>query len=185
MKNKVLASLVILKIFILVTWLFTNVSSYSAGDAEAGIPPRHEARPADVVKKDNSSTHDKGLLMALRRKEDELRRREDELVERKRHLADIRGDIDTRVKELKSLVKKLNFLKGEIESFNDGRIKHLVKIYENMAPRDAATRIEHLDDEMAASILGGMKEKVAGKILGLVNVDKSVRISRVLKKELR
>jgi len=184
MKNKVLAALVILKIFILVTWLFTNVLPYSAGDAVAGIPPRQKTRP-DAVKKDNSSTDDKGLLMALRRKEDELRRREDELVERKRHLADIRGDIDKRVKELKSLVKKLNFLKGEIKSFNEGRIKHLVKIYENMAPRDAATRIEHLDDEMAASILGGMKEKVAGKILGLVNVDKSVRISRVLKKELR
>jgi len=184
MKNKVIAALVILKIFILVTWFFTNVLPYSVKDAVAGIPPRHEARP-DVVKKDNSLTDGKGLLMALRRKEVELRTREDELVERKRHLADIRGDIDTRVKELKSLVKKLNSLKGEIGSFNDGRIKHLVKIYENMAPRDAATRLEHLDDEMAASILGGMKEKVAGKILGLVNVDKSVRISRVLKKELR
>ncbi len=185
MKNKVLAALVILKVFILAIWLFTNVIPYSANDAVAGIPPRSETRPADVVKKDNSSTDDKGLLMAVRRKEDELRRREEELVERKRHLSDIRGDIDTRVKKLKSLLKKLNSLRGEINTFNDARIKHLVKIYENMAPGDAATRIEHLDDEMAASILGGMKEKVAGKILGLVNVDKSVRISRVLKKELR
>ncbi len=184
MKNKVLAVLVILKISILAIWLSASFDPFSSVFATAALPP--DSEPSHEVKKEvKGHVQEKGFIQAVRRKEEELRIREDELAKRKRNLTGIRGDIETKVTELKSLVKELNSIKGQIDSFNNGKAMRLVKIYENMAPQDAAARIERLDDNMAASILGSMKEKIAGKILGLVNVDKSVRISRVLKKDIK
>jgi len=184
MKNKVLAALVILKISILATWLFTSLDPFASKIATAALQPRSDP-PHEVKKEEKATSTEKGFILAIRRKEEELRTREDELAERKGHLIDIKGDIETRVRELKTLVKELKSVKQKIDSFNGGKARRLVKIYENMAPQDAAARIERLDDNMAASILGTMKEKIAGKILGFVNVDKSVRISRVLKKDIR
>lgn len=183
MKNKILTALVILKISILATWLTSAILPYSSKVALAGLPPQSDSAPE--VEKEQSAAPEKGFIQALKRKEAELRTREDELAEKKRHLLDIRSDIDMRAAELKTLVKELNTLKEKIDSFNNGKARRLVKIYENMEPQSAAARLERLDDAMAASILGSMKEKIAGKILGFVNVDKSVRISRVMKKEVR
>jgi len=188
MKNKVLAVLVILKISILAIWLSTSIGPFPSVAAKAGLPPdseTHHAAKDEVRHEVQRDSNTKGFIRAIRRKEEELKTREDELVKRKRHLTEISGDIDRKVTELKSLVKELKSIKGEIDIFNNGKAMRLVKIYENMAPQDAAARIERLDDKMAASILGSMKEKIAGKILGFVNVDKSVKISRVLKKDIK
>jgi len=186
MRNKILAVLVVLKLSLLFLWLMTSINPFTPLIAVAGLPPRAEP-PPEV--RDNrpvrTSGGEKGLILAIRRKEDELRIREDELTERRGHLLEIKGDVEAKVIELKTLVKEMNGIKARIESFNNARTRRLVKIYENMAPQDAAARIERLDDNMAASILGSMREKIAGKILGFVNVDKSVKISRVLKKDFK
>jgi len=182
MRNKILAGLVVMKISILAVWLFTSIAPFPARIAVAGLPPRSPA-PAEV-KETRKHTKEKGLLLAIRHKEDELRTRETEIAERQGHLLEIKGDIEAKIKELNSLLKELNSVKAKIDNFNNAKAQRLVKIYENMTPQDAAARIERLDDNLAASILGSMKEKIAGKILGFVNVDKSVRISRVLKQKI-
>ncbi|MFQ5479831.1 MAG: MotE family protein [Thermodesulfobacteriota bacterium] len=183
MRNKVIAALIILKLSILSTWFITTFDPFSPGIVSAGLPP--ETAVSSHITEQRPPSTDKALILAIQRKDRELRIREDELNERMTHLADVRGDIETRVKELKGLIKDLKRVSAKIDTFNNGKARHLVKIYESMTPQDAAARIERLDDAMAASILGTMREKVAGKILGFVNVEKSVKISRVLKKDIR
>ena len=184
MRNKVLAALIVLKISILAAWFLTSLVPFTPGLVSAGLPPEHAASAVENGDERPPST-EKGLMLAIQRKDRELRQREDELNESMTRLAEVRGDIQTRVEELKDLIKELNSVKEKIDAFNNGKARRLVKIYENMAPQSAAARIERLDDAMAASILGTMREKIAGKILGFINVDKSVKISRVLKKDIR
>ncbi|MFQ5427399.1 MAG: MotE family protein [Thermodesulfobacteriota bacterium] len=184
MKNKVLAALLILKLSILATWFITTLNPFTASLVSAGLPPESADHVVEIEEERPPST-EKGLILAIERKDKELRLREDELNEKMTRLAGVKGDIQTRIAELKDLVKELKTVKGKIDAFNNAKARRLVKIYENMAPQSAAARIERLDDAMAASILGSMREKIAGKILGFINVDKSVKISRVLKKDIR
>ncbi len=183
MRTKALAALLILKLSILSTWFFLGFDPFSPGIVSAELPPERASAPQ--VKEDNLPSTDKALVLAVQRKDRELRLREDELNERMTRLGDVRIDIEKRVKELKGIIKELNAVKKKIDTFNNNKARRLVKIYESMAPQSAAARIERLDDAMAASILGTMREKIAGKILGFINVDKSVKISRVLKKDIK
>ena len=52
---------------------------------------------------------------------------------------------------------------------------------ENGVNSPNASRIEKLDEAMAVMILASVADKKAAKILGFVDVDKSVRLSRSLK----
>jgi flagellar motility protein MotE (MotC chaperone) len=185
MRVKAMAAIVAIKVAVLVVWFITSTAPLSGGVVSAKVPPPERQSEMQGPGDEAAPLPEKGLLEAIRRKEDELKTREDELNERMRHLAGVKKDIDTRVKRLQALIKDFNAVKERIDRFNNDKARRLVKIYESMAPQDAALRIERLDDKMAASILGSMREKIAGKILGFVNVDKSVKISRVLKKEIR
>jgi len=187
MKIKVIAILAAMKIIIIALWLFTSLNPFSGAPVSAKVPPDGPGPAASEAHESGatSSGDGKALMEAIARKEEELKAREEELKEKRRELAGVRGDIEARLKRLKALLKEFQAVKQKIDTFNNEKARRLVKIYESMAPQDAALRIERLDDKMAASILGSMREKIAGKILGFVNVDKSVKISRVLKKEIR
>ncbi len=185
MRIKVMAAIAAVKIAVLLVWFITSAAPLSGSVVSAKVPPPEAETAAETRSSGTEHMAEKGLLEAIRRKEEELKTREDELSERMRRLAGVKKDIDARVKRLQALIKDFNAVKERIDRFNNEKARRLVKIYESMAPQDAALRIERLDDKMAASILGSMREKIAGKILGFVNVDKSVKISRVLKKEIR
>jgi hypothetical protein len=59
----------------------------------------------------------------------------------------------------------------------------LVRLYEGMKPKEAATVMAKLDPELSTTILLGMRERQAGKILGLLPPEKAAdltdRIARV------
>ncbi len=184
MRSKVIATLVALKAVILGLWLLSSHLPFEPGVVSAKIQPPEKAQHTAPRYERPEAAPEKGLMEAIKRKEEELRAREKELGEKMRHLEGVKGDIDARVKRLGALLKDLREVKARIDAFNNNKARRLVKIYESMAPRDAAMRMERLDDEMAASILGAMREKIAGKILGFVSVEKSVKISRVLKREV-
>ncbi len=185
MKVRVIAGLVALKMVVLAAWLITSMVPLGSGLVSAKVPSPDESARAEERQGSGGTLPGKGLMEAIRRKEEELEAREEALDERRRQLAGVRKDLDARTVRLQELMKELRAVREEIDKFNDNKAHRLVKIYESMTPQDAAARLERLDDRTAASILGSMREKIAGKILGFVNVDKSVRISRVLKREIR
>ena len=57
-----------------------------------------------------------------------------------------------------------------------GNIDMLVKLFESMPPEDAATRMEEIDEEIAATILSRMKGRRAGSVLAAMNPKKSAVI---------
>lgn len=123
----------------------------------------------------------KGLLASIQRRQKELDDREEDLKAREERLQVVKKDIDARVKELEKVRSELEALAGKIDDADNDRVKRLVKIYESMTPEEAAPRFEKLDTSLAVLILSSMKPKNAAKILEVVKVERSVKLSQLLK----
>jgi len=174
--------MIVLKVAIVLLWLFGD--GILSGNVSEATEVAKEAVQKEEVKGEpgpfSCRDRDMDMIEAVRRKESELKRREEALAERERLLKEIRDDIAKKGRSLRARLQKIKELKEQIERYNGTKVTHLVKIYENMAPKDAAERLSRLDDATAVLILGHMKEKKAGKILGFVDVTKSVKLSRML-----
>lgn len=131
-----------------------------------------------AVKAPAPETAEKGLLAAINRKEQEIVEREGELLKKEERLNVIKRDIEARLAELKKVHQDIESLVNKINEADDERVKKIVKIYESMSPEEAASRIEGLDKDMAVMILSAMSERKAAKIFGLVDVKKSVELSK-------
>lgn len=154
-----------------------GVAGALAGSADASSIENVLASIAPEV----SVPRERALLDAIERREKELDSREEELLAREARLDSIKKDIEAEINELNELKGRLERLSEEIDTVRDERIKRLVKIYESMSPEEAARRMEKLKEETAVMILASMRPKNAGKILGLVSVAKSVKLSQSLR----
>lgn len=125
-----------------------------------------------------AAADEKGLLAAINRKEQEVIEREGEVARKEERLNVIKMDIEARLAELRKVRDDIESLVRKINEADNERTKKIVKIYETMSPEEAAARIEGLDKEMAVMILSTMSERKAAKILGLVDVKKSVEFSK-------
>lgn len=178
MRNKLLA-LFAVKALIISVWLF-GWDGFKANMvfAEPSAAQTHAAKTAEVQKPED---REKGMLAALNRREEELNAREAELDAKEERLSIVKQDIEARLVEVKKVHEGIEAQVKKINEINDERIKKIVKIYGSMAPEEAASRIEKLDEEMAVMIIASMSEKKAAKILGLVDIGKSVKLSKSLK----
>ncbi len=187
MRTKVLTFLVLGKIvvlsLILLRWDLEPLTTESVL-AETRGPVHAEPEPEPGMKGDTQA-EERTLLSAIRQKEEDLRWKEEELKKEKERLEIIKTEIDKKISELEELHREIQKALKRIDEFNSEKIRHIVKIYESMSPEDAARRLERLSDDLAVMILKSMKEKKAGKILGLVNVEKSVKLSHLMKEEIR
>ena len=86
-------------------------------------------------------------------------------------------EIDTRLKELKSLQGKIETLLAEKTNREKKRIKELSTIYEKMEPGRAALAINNMDPALATDLLASMKPKAAAKILDMLDKQKTSTLS--------
>ncbi len=152
-----------------------------AGDAGKEAAPEKGPKEASPLWSDEEAEKEKNLLSAIQRKEEELTQREALLRVKEERLESIKTNIEDKITELKKVKTEIEGMVKKIDQTNDQRIKRIVKIYEAMNPEESAARLEKLDEPMAVSILSAMNEKKAAKILGLMTVDKSVKLSQALK----
>lgn len=180
MKNRIIAVIAVKAVIVLVL-LASGVDWLKVGDVFAETSKgAHGAKPAVAENKAGNGA-EKSLLAAINARQRELDQKDEELKTREERLKVITADIDARIAELNKVHGKIEAFVKKIDEINDERVKKLVRIYESMGPEEAANRIEKLDEDMAVMILASVAEKKAAKILGFVNIDKSVRLSRSLK----
>lgn len=199
MKYRFLVLIAAFKVLLICAWLFTGWDGFKASTVHAQTPASSAAEPkkpsdAPVKPSDNTAQaqtvkntpertdeKEKGLLAAINRRQKELDAREEELRAKEERYNAIKADIETRITELKKLNDRIDASIKKIDGVNDEKTKRVVKIYEAMSPEEAAPRIEKLDEQMAVLIISSMSEKKAAKVLALVDVGKSVKISQSLK----
>lgn len=148
----------------------------SATPQAAPVPPAAPAaeQPAPV------SGSERALLLDLRQRRQELEVRAQEAAARDALLAATERRIGQRVEELKALQARLETLENSRRERDEASWRGLVKVYETMKPRDAATIMNDLDQTVLLGVLDRMKEGKAAAILAAMLPDRARQITTEL-----
>lgn len=111
-----------------------------------------------------------------------MQQRQDDLARKEQELRTLEKSLDVKLEDLRALESKLQNMLKEADTLKDSKYRHLVDVYSNMKPKQAAQVLETLDEKIAVKILAGMKGRQAGEILGFVIPAKAARLSEALTK---
>ncbi len=109
-----------------------------------------------------------------------LRRRQEEIQRREQTLESLERELDAKLNRLQELETRIQTMLEEADVLKDKKIKHLVDVYSNMKPKEAAKALEVLEEPVAVKILSGMRGRNAGEILSFVDSEKAARLTEAL-----
>jgi len=117
------------------------------------------------------------LMELIEKKNRELKKREAELLLREKNLESLEQKVRADLKKIETALIRSEEQVGIKRELIEKNVNSLVKVYSAMKPQEAATLLESLDQGIAIQIISRMKSKVAGKILGKMNIRVAKHIS--------
>lgn len=153
----------------------------TAETAPSGAP-RLEGKRFATLPDDPLSMSDEeiGLLQELAERRRELEARAEEMDRREALLKAAERRIDEKVAGLQALQRTIEELVGQHDEQTESQYQSLVKIYENMKPKDAARIFEELDMAVLLPVVERMKERKIAPILAEINPDRAKSITTEL-----
>lgn len=156
----------------------------AAAKADADAAADATAKPADAAAKANApapqeddahaySAAEIDVLQSLSKRRDELDKREKKIAEREALLDAAGQEVDHKIAELNKLKGEIEALLGKQQKMQEDRIESLVKMYETMKPKEAATIFNTLDLDVLLTVLGRMNERKAAPILAAMDPEKA------------
>lgn len=141
----------------------------SPGTAELPQPPTPATPPppaeaADAAVKEFSAGEVE-VLKKLAHRREELEQRSRELDMREGLLKAAETRIDKKVDQLKELQASIDGLLKKHDAQEEAKMASLVKIYENMKPKDAARIFEQLDMPILLDVVERMSERRIAPIM--------------------
>lgn len=109
-----------------------------------------------------------------------LRRRQEDVQHREQTLEALEREIDAKLNRLQDLEQRIQAMLEEADVLKDKKIRHLVDVYSNMKPKEAAKALEVLEEPVAVKILSGMRGRNAGEVLSFVDSEKAARLTEAL-----
>ena len=147
------------------------IAQASAEAAQVGEAPKQEIAKQDAV--DSGETSYSEQVQSLKRRQQEVSRREQDLRA-------LHASLEKKIAELKKLEAGVKKMLEEADVTKDQKVAHLVSVYANMKPQQAAQVLETLEDKLAVKILAGMNGRTAGKILSYVKAARAAGLSEKL-----
>jgi flagellar motility protein MotE (MotC chaperone) len=141
--------------------------------AEAGNGSKENAAAPEANATAAGPATEEERMQALNAREQALDRREAELRTLEREL-------DEKLENLKALEVRMQKLIDSAGTIQDEKMAHLVDVYSNMKPKQAAQVLGTLDETIAVRILAGMSGRKAGEILSSVQADRAAALSEAL-----
>ena len=148
--------------------------------AQAATPAEHPLPSATAVPQPPEETApppvtdaERTVLLELRQRRQELDARDAGLATRESVLAAAEQKLSARVTELQALQKRLEALEAARKEREDASWQGLVKLYEAMKPRDAATIFNDLEMPVLLQVVDRMKEAKAAPVLAAMQPDKA------------
>jgi flagellar motility protein MotE (MotC chaperone) len=138
----------------------------AAAQSPIAVPPE-DAAPPPV------SDAERTVLLELRQRRQELDARDAALAARESLLVAAEQKLSSRVAELQALQTKLEALEAARTQHEDASWQGLVKLYEAMKPRDAATIFNDLEMPVLLQVVNRMKEAKAAPVLAAMQPDKA------------
>ena len=133
------------------------------------MPPPPALAPPEPAVSDGERT----VLLELRQRRQELDGRETAVAARESTLAAAELRLNARVTELETLQHQLEALEQARQQRDDASWVGLVKTYESMKPRDAATIFNDLAMPVLLGVVDRMKDRTAAPILAAMLPDKA------------
>jgi flagellar motility protein MotE (MotC chaperone) len=143
------------------------------GQAQGQAQPQ-DAQPSAVTAAERS------ILEELRARRASLDAREQALAVRESVLVATEQRLSRRVEELTALQQRLEALDKAAREREDSGWRGLVRIYENMRPRDAARIFNELEMVTLVEVVDRMKERTAAPILAGMEPDKAKALTAEL-----
>ena len=140
-------------------------------------PPAAEQKPVPSPPASEGpqpvSESERALLQDLRQRHKELDARADAIAIRESVLTAAERKLAGRLIELQTLQKKLEGLDAAQKQKEEAGWQGLVKVYEDMKPKDAATIFNDLQMPVLLQVLDRMKEAKTAAIMAAMNPDKA------------
>lgn len=106
--------------------------------------------------------------------------REQALAKKEAQLRDLEAQVDEKLTRLRELEIRMQNLIDSAGSIQDEKMAHLIDVYSNMKPKQAAVVLQTLEEPIAVRILAGMSGRKAGEILSSVRADRAAELSAAL-----
>ena len=126
------------------------------------------------------SDSERALLLDLRGRRAELDAQAAALAVREATLGAAEKRLTGRLDELNALQKRLEALEAERQAHDEANWRGLVKLYEAMKPRDAATIFNDLDLPVLLPVVDRMKEAKAAPILAAMQPERARQVTAEL-----
>ena len=125
----------------------------------------------------NISNAELHLLKELSKRRRELDKTEEAIVIREQVLKVTENKIDQKIAELELRQAKLEEIMKQYDQKEHGKILSLVKIYENMKPREAAKIFDELEMPILLEVVSKMKEIKVAPVIASMNPIKARDLS--------
>ena len=147
---------------------------------ERAVPPSVQRPPAAAGSEFSPAELEVLQTLAKRRAAQDAAaaQREQELALKANLLAAAESKVEGRIAELKKIEASIAALLKKYDEQEDKRLKGLVKVYENMKPKDAARIFEEMDGTLLLDMIERMKEQKVSAILGLMEPAKARKITQ-------
>lgn len=140
-------------------------------------PKNNEKELNNSEKTTNFTDIELEMLKTLSLRREELDKREQNIINKQNLLKATEKIIDERFSELTNLKKEVISLLEAYDRKEDEKITSLVRIYENMKPRDAAIIFEELDMKVLLQVINKMKEAKSAPIIAQMSPEKARKIT--------
>ncbi len=147
------------------------------------IETANENLPSQVVLPTNISNSELQLLKELSQRRQNLDKTREDLEVRKQLLQATEDKIDQKMTELRSIQAQLEEIMKEYNKQEHEKTKKLVKIYENMKPREAAKILDEMEMPILLVVVSNMKEIKLAPIIASMNPQKARELSTELAKQ--
>ncbi len=146
----------------------------------ADTPAEQDQPPKDIFRQPQEPEFSEAEIETLRSlatRREKLDAREKSLNTREGLLVVAEERIDEKIAELNTLEERIKSLIIQYDEQEEARLRSLVKIYENMKPKDAARIFNELDLEILLDVISLMKERRVAPVLAAMDPTKAEAIT--------
>ncbi|MGE5502939.1 MAG: MotE family protein [Actinomycetota bacterium] len=155
-------------------------SQTAAGPAATPAAAPAQAPATNAADQGGMSQTEMDVLQKLVERRNALDARERDIERREALMKAAEDQIERKVSEMKSLQNTIEGLLRQYNDQEDNKMRSLVKIYENMKPKEAAKIFEQLDMNIMLEVVERMKEQRVAPILAEMDPSKARAVTSEL-----
>lgn len=147
------------------------------GDAKKAAPNPNVSTTVGATAERSFSKVELELLENLGKRREELERWETNIQVKEAALDATEKRINDKITQIEAMKKDVSDLLAQYNQQEDTKIKSLVKIYENMKPKDAARIFDEIEMPILLLLIDKMAEKKASPILSEMSPQKAKQVT--------